>query len=99
MVRYQIVKKILNNNKFLISVLVGILYFIINLKSRGPTYQQDEIGYLINAAFLVGNVVDGYSSYHSGYSIFLAPIFLLLKNPFDLWPDSTTHPPPRADPG
>lgn len=79
-------KEILNNNKFLISVLVGILYFIINLKSRGPTYQQDEIGYLINAAFLVGNVVDGYSSYHSGYSIFLAPIYLLLRNPFDLWP-------------
>lgn len=74
------------NNKFILSVLVGSIYFVINLQSSGPTYQQDEIGYLINSAFFAGNVIDGFSSYHTGYSFFLAPIFLFVRNPFDVWP-------------
>lgn len=73
-------------NKSVISIIVGVIYFILNVKSNGPTYQQDEIGYLVNAAFLGGNVIDGYSSYHAGYSIFLTPIFLLFENPFEIWP-------------
>ncbi len=73
-------------NTSVISIIVGVIYFILNVKSNGPTYQQDEIGYLVNAAFLGGNVIDGYSSYHAGYSIFLTPIFLLFDNPFEIWP-------------
>jgi hypothetical protein len=46
---------------------------------------QDEIGYLSNASFLGGYKVDGSSSYHGGYSLFLAPLFSLIEDPFVIW--------------
>ena len=65
--------------------LIGIIYWLVNRRFGGPAYQQDEIGYLVNAAFLAGYIVDGYSSYHAGYSIFLAPLFALLDEPDKVW--------------
>ena len=62
-------------------VVIGLLYLAVNWSFSGPVYQQDEIGYLINAAFLSGHVVDGFSSYHAGYSLLLAPLFALLHDP------------------
>ena len=66
-------------------ILIGTIYWQANRHFGGPAYQQDEIGYLVNAAFLAGYVVDGFSSYHAGYSIFLAPLFILLNGPDEVW--------------
>jgi hypothetical protein len=54
------------------------------LHSSGPAYLEDEIGYLANAAFFAGHVIDAASSYHAGYSLFIAPLFLL-SDPFIVW--------------
>lgn len=68
-----------------VAIAIGIIYWLVNQRFDGPAFQQDEIGYLINAAFLAGHVIDGYSSYHAGYSIFIAPIFLFLNDPHAIW--------------
>ena len=68
-----------------VAIAIGVIYWLVNQRFDGPAYQQDEIGYLINAAFLAGFIVDGYSSYHAGYSAFLAPIFLFLSEPHSIW--------------
>jgi hypothetical protein len=54
------------------------------LHSSGPAYLEDEIGYLANAAFFAGHIIDAASSYHAGYSLFIAPLFLL-SDPFIVW--------------
>ncbi|HQR44262.1 MAG TPA: hypothetical protein PLX97_16315, partial [Gemmatales bacterium] len=64
---------------------MGSIYWLANRSIDGPAYQQDEIGYLINAAFLSGRAVDGFSSYHAGYSLLLAPLFVLLNSPEHVW--------------
>lgn len=66
-------------------MLVAVIYWFVNRHFDAPAYQQDEIGYLINGAFLAGFVVDGYSSYHAGYSLFLAPLFLIANDPEAIW--------------
>lgn len=68
-----------------LALLAASIYWFANRSIDGPAYQQDEIGYLINAAFLSGHVVDGFSSYHAGFSILLAPLFLLLNTPEQVW--------------
>lgn len=67
------------------ALLVGLIYWFANRSIGGPAYQQDEVGYLVNAAFLAGHVIDGFSSYHAGYSLFLAPLFGLLDSPEQVW--------------
>lgn len=78
-------KSIYAHWNILLPIFIGIIYLYINRNYDGPAFQQDEIGYLINAAFLAGFVVDGYSSYHAGYSIFLAPLFYFFNNPDEIW--------------
>jgi hypothetical protein len=68
-----------------LALIVGLVYWIANRSIDGPAYQQDEVGYLINAAFFAGHVIDGFSSYHAGYSLFLAPLFMVLDSPEEVW--------------
>jgi len=60
-----------------LSIGVGCAYFLISLRYSGPAYLEDEIGYLANAAFFAGHKIDAASSFHAGYSLFIAPLFLL----------------------
>ncbi|MFC3685199.1 hypothetical protein [Hydrogenophaga luteola] len=66
-------------------LLSAVLYFLLSLSFEGPAYLQDEIGYLAKAAFLAGRSIDAASSYHAGYSILLAPVFLLTTEISRVW--------------
>jgi len=70
--------------RWLIYAGVFFGYLATNFQFDGPTYLHDEIGYLTKAAFFCGKVVDCAGSYHAGYSLLLAPLFLL-SNPFVIW--------------
>jgi len=64
----------------------GLGYFAWNFgKYNGPAFLADEMGYLVNAIFLSGNRVDGASSYHAGYSLLLAPLFLVFDDTSTIW--------------
>lgn len=60
---------------------MGLGFLLINWSFEGPAYQQDEVGYLVKGAFFGGYVIDGFSSYHVGYSLLLAPVFWLASGP------------------
>lgn len=64
---------------------VFVIYFLNGLQFTGPAYLGDEIGHLTKAALFAGYPLDGASSYHGGYSIFLAPVFFFLTDPFLVW--------------
>jgi len=66
-------------------LIIVISFWFVNCQYQGPAYLQDEIGYLSNASFLAGYRVDGASSYLGGYSIFLAPLFFMIDEPFLIW--------------
>jgi hypothetical protein len=68
-------------------VIVGapFVYWLRSLAYSGPVFLTDEIGYLSNAAFLAGHRLDAASSYHAGYSLFLAPLFAVLSDPAAIW--------------
>lgn len=66
-------------------VLVTTCYLSLNWQFTGPTYLGDEIGYLSNAAYFAGSRIDGSSSYHFGYSLFLVPSFLLFTDTAAIW--------------
>ena len=65
--------------------LVPLFFWFHNRIYTGPAYLADEIGYLANASFLGGHWVDGASSYHAGYSIFITPVFWLFDRPSEIW--------------
>lgn len=65
--------------------LVPLFFWFHNRIYTGPAYLTDEIGYLANASFFGGHWVDGASSYHAGYSIFIAPVFWLFDRPSEVW--------------
>ncbi|RYD15647.1 MAG: hypothetical protein EOP90_06780 [Lysobacteraceae bacterium] len=46
---------------------------------------RDEGGYLSNAAAFAGFAFDGASSYHAGYSLLIAPAFLLFDKPTSIY--------------
>jgi len=85
------IDKIIFNEKPQISIWLVILglpmaYLIWNLtRFNGPAILTDEIGYLANAVFLAGYHIDGGSSYHAGFSLFLAPLFLLFSDTSMIW--------------
>ena len=62
----------------------GCAFLLISWRFSGPAYLKDEIGYLGNAAFLAGRTIDAASSYHAGYSLFIAPAFWL-SDPAFAW--------------
>lgn len=68
----------------LCSVAIGCAYLAVSWHTSGPAYLEDEIGYLANAAFLAGHRIDAASSFHAGYSLFIAPTFLF-SDPHLVW--------------
>lgn len=72
---------------FIFLILVFSLKYINQLSV--PTFLNDEIGYLANAALLSGKDWSGItriSAYYSyGYSIVLVPLFFLIKNTSHLY--------------
>lgn len=61
---------------------VFITHLVYSLFVHAPLIHGDEGGYLMNAAALVGYKTAAYSSYYSGYSVFLTPAFLLSCKPY-----------------
>lgn len=66
-------------------MVITTSYLLLNWQFTGPTYLSDEIGYLSHAAFFAGRHIDGSSSYHFGYSLFLVPSYLLFSDPAVIW--------------
>jgi len=69
-------------------IILGMptLFFLWNCgKYDGPAFLADEIGYLANAIFLSGHWIDGGSSYHAGFSLLLAPLFLIFDDTAMIW--------------
>jgi hypothetical protein len=66
------------------SVAIGCAYLAVSWHISGPAYLEDEIGYLANAAFFAGYRIDAASSFHAGYSLFIAPAFLF-SDPGVVW--------------
>lgn len=60
----------------LLVIYIAII-LLITLSSPGPAYLSDEVGYASKAAHIAGfnNLLS--SSWHAGYSISLAPLFML----------------------
>ena len=59
------------------AIAIGVVYLVSSWHTTGPAYLEDEIGYLANAALFAGHTLDAASSYHAGYSLLIAPAFLL----------------------
>jgi len=81
-----------HRNRFLdllpwfIIIMMPVVYWLLSRQySNGPAYLTDEIGYLAKASFLAGHVIDGSSSYFAGYSILLAPLFVLFSDTNRIW--------------
>ena len=70
---------------YLVVILIPLLFLFYSSGYSGPAYLSDEIGYLAKAAFLGGHVVNGSSSWHGGYSFFLAPVFAFFNSPSAVW--------------
>ncbi len=70
---------------WLIIFAMPLIYWLYSFNYNGPAYLADEIGYLSNAIFFSGYLVDGASSYHSGYSFLLAPLFIIFSNTKSIW--------------
>lgn len=66
------------------SIAIGCAYLAASWHISGPAYLRDEIGYLANTAFLAGHRIDAASSFHAGYSVFIAPAFLF-SDPKIVW--------------
>lgn len=73
-----------DQTKWVIGIM-PLLYLLCSWVFTGPTYLQDEIGYLTKAAFLAGHTIDGPSSYNLGYSIFLSPLFVMFSSTVLIW--------------
>lgn len=69
----------------LLCVMAGIGYYWMSRPFGGPAYLADEVGYLSNAAFIAGHASHGGSSYYAGYSLAIAPLFLLFSDPGKVW--------------
>lgn len=81
----RIKSTLLNSPEWIIAICVFVVYWLVSKAFTGPTVLNDEIGYLANAALISGYNIDGASSYHAGYSFFLAPFFLLFSEPSQIW--------------
>lgn len=75
----------ISSYRWLLILGFPIAYWLYGRSYGGPAYLADEIGYLSNAIFLAGYLVDGASSYHAGYSFLLAPLFRFLPDTSSIW--------------
>lgn len=75
----------LRSATWVVVILSAIFYLLLSLEFEGPTYLQDEVGYLAKAALFAGKPVDAASSYHAGYSILLSPLFWLTSEISKIW--------------
>lgn len=75
----------LRSATWVVVILTAIFYLLLSLEFEGPTYLQDEVGYLAKAALFAGKPVDAASSYHAGYSILLSPLFWLTSEISKIW--------------
>ena len=71
--------------EILVALLAALLVFGLNFKIKGPAIQPDEAGYLTNASALAGFENDLSNSYHAGYSLLIAPAFLIADSPENVW--------------
>lgn len=69
----------------LVALLAALLVYGLGLFVKGPMIQPDEGSYLANAAALAGFDNDLANSYHAGYSLFIAPAFLIADSPDGVW--------------
>jgi hypothetical protein len=72
-------------NGFLAGVFLSVCVFALSFPVHGPMIQPDEGSYLGNAAAIAGFPNDLGGSYHSGYSMLIAPAFRLARTPQDIW--------------
>ncbi|MBL4606536.1 MAG: hypothetical protein JKY01_01740 [Pseudomonadales bacterium] len=70
---------------YFLLTIAGLMVFSINILVQGPMIQADEGSYLANAAALAGYPNDLASSYHSGYSMLIAPAFWIANTPQEIW--------------
>ncbi|WP_354445808.1 hypothetical protein [Ottowia thiooxydans] len=68
-----------------LGVFLFALYVLCAVPFSGPAYLSDEIGYLTKAAALGGSDVDYATSWFGGYSILIAPLFLIFDNYEMVW--------------
>ncbi len=82
------IKRLWTPNKILISGLIIYLFIIIFSVFRNPgaIYLSDELGYASKAAHLAGHNNLLSSSWHAGYSIMLAPLFMVFGVNETIWP-------------
>ena len=70
---------------FVLAIAAGLAVFIFNAHVTGPTIQPDEASYLATAAAIAGYQNDFASNFYGGYSILIAPAFLIAETPSDIW--------------
>ncbi|MCB1826920.1 MAG: hypothetical protein KDH94_00750, partial [Coxiellaceae bacterium] len=70
---------------FFLILSIILIYGLTNFQYTGPAYLSDEIGYLSKAAAFAGYPVDMSSSWHGGYSLMLAPLFVFFSDPSVIW--------------
>lgn len=81
----------INNDRFqkiaywALMLTIFFVYWLFSTQYTGPAYLSDEIGYLSKAAAFAGYPVDMASSWHGGYSLMLAPAFMVFSDPFVVW--------------
>ncbi len=71
--------------RWLLILGMTLIYWIYSRAYNGPAYLGDEIGYLSNAIYLSGYMVDGASSYFAGYSLLLSPLFVIFPTASSIW--------------
>ena len=70
---------------YLFGLTIFLIFFAFSLQYKSPAYLSDEIGYLSKAAAIAGYVTDMANQWHAGYSLILAPLFLIFSDPFTIW--------------
>ena len=87
-IKMKSLKSLWTSNNILIIALISYLLIVIFsvFSNSGAIYLSDELGYASKAAHLAGHSNLLSSSWHAGYSIMLAPIFLAFGTNEIVWP-------------
>lgn len=70
---------------YILILTIILVYCLVSHRYTGPAYLSDEIGYLTKAAAFAGYPGDMASSWHGGYSLMIAPAFMIFSDPFVIW--------------